>query len=77
MTFKEFKEWCNYRAQDGCWGLIEATTCIAIIEDMRSIPFWRFRERKEKWKQIEPELVSKIVDPTNKKIEEYKKGKGK
>ena len=28
MKFKEFAKWCNERACDGCWGMLEAMACI-------------------------------------------------
>lgn len=28
MKFKEFVNWCNERACDGCWGMLEAIACI-------------------------------------------------
>lgn len=31
MTFKQFEAWCNQRACDACWGMLEAMTCIDII----------------------------------------------
>lgn len=67
MTFKEFREWCNDRACDGCWGMDAATICIAIIEEIKNKPFWK---RKKEWKKLEDEVVTKIVNPINKKIEE-------
>lgn len=67
MTFKEFVIWCNERACDGCWGMNEATICIAIISEIKNKPFWK---RKKEWKKFEDEVVTKIVNPINKKIEE-------
>ena len=34
MTFKEFVEWCNDRACDGCWGMIESMVCMDIISSI-------------------------------------------
>lgn len=65
MKFKEFVEWCNYRACDGCWGMNEAMICIALIQDIRKKPFWK---RNKEWKKMEDEIVTKIVEPINKKI---------
>lgn len=67
MTFKEFVIWCNERACDGCWGMNEAMICIAIMAEVKNKPFWK---RKKKWKMIEDEVVNKIVNPINEKIEE-------
>lgn len=66
MTFKEFVAWCNERACDGCWGLIEATLCIDIVQDVRRKPFWR---REKYWHEThEEQVVHQIVYPTNQKI---------
>ena len=67
MTFKEFVIWCNERACDGCWGMNEAMICIAITSEIKNKPFWK---RKKEWKKFEDEVVTKIVNPINKKIEE-------
>lgn len=67
MKYRKFENWCNERAQDGCWGMKEAIICIGIIEDINNTPFW---ERKKKWKELENEVVSTIVEPINKKIKE-------
>lgn len=34
MKFKEFVNWCNERACDGCWGMLEAIACI----NLRALP---------------------------------------
>ena len=65
MTFKEFKNWCNYRAMDGCWSMNTARLCIYILEDIRKTPFWR---RKKRWKIIANEVEEEIVNPINEKI---------
>ena len=67
MTFKEFVEWCNDRAGDGCWGMIEAMTCIDIISNIRKLPFWK---RKKEWMEKEQQILDEIVNPINRKIQE-------
>ena len=67
MTYKEFLQWCNDRACDGCWGMLTAMVCIDIIEQMKSTPFWK---RKKKWKEYEQKVVTELVNPTNEKIRE-------
>ena len=70
MTYKEFKEWCNDRAADGCWGLNEAKHCIAIYDDIRdNFHFW---QREKRWRELEPYIVEKIINPTNALIEKYR-----
>ena len=34
MKFKEFTNWCNERACDGCWGMLEAIACINLINEV-------------------------------------------
>lgn len=70
MTFKEFVEWCNERACDGCWGMIEAMACMDIVSNIRKLPFWK---RKKAWKEKEQQVLDEIVNPINRKIEEMNK----
>ena len=70
MTYKEFKEWCNDRAADGCWGMTTAMVCIDIIGKINRLPFWK---RNRIWKEdYESDVVEGIVEPINKKIREVK-----
>lgn len=71
MKYKEFYNWCNDRCFDGCWGMTEAIICCNCIEDIQSLPFWK---RNKRWNEVSKEIVALIVEPTNKKIEEYKNG---
>ena len=48
MKFKEFVNWCNERACDGCWGMSEAITCIGIMNEVKEKPFWK---REKYWKE--------------------------
>lgn len=70
MTYKEFKEWCNERACDGLWGFNTVITVINVLEEVKLSPFWK---REKVWQKINKEhkIVEKIVEPTNRKIEEY------
>ena len=67
MTFKEFVEWCNNRACDGLWGIIESMVCIDIISSIRKLPFWK---RKKAWIEKEKQVLDEIVNPINRKIQE-------
>lgn len=71
MKYKDFYNWCNERCFDGCWGLTEAIICCNCIKDIQSRPFWR---RNKRWQEVGDEIVTKIVEPTNIKIKEYKDG---
>ena len=47
MKFREFVSWCNQRAADGCWGMLEAMVCVDIIETVRKGRFClRFPEEQ-------------------------------
>lgn len=66
MTYKEFVAWCNKRACDGCWSPITAMYCIAIMNEVNSVPIWK---RKKVWNIYKDFVTNEIV----KKIEEYLK----
>ena len=70
MTYKQFRQWCNERACDGCWGHDTAVCCIRILDDMQKIPFWR---RKKTWKKIETRVLYAVVNPVNQKIQEMRR----
>lgn len=70
MTWREFQQWCNERACDGCWGYTEAKICIDVITRIRKLPFWH---RKKAWKKVEQLMLNKIIIPTNQKIEEVRR----
>ena len=66
MTFKEFVEWCNKRACDGCWGMITAMSCIDLIKTVKKVPFWK---REKYWKmEYEKRVLDEIVNPINEKM---------
>lgn len=68
MKFKEFVGWCSDRACDGCWGMIEALTCIDLIKTVKKKPFWK---RERFWKEeYERQVLDEIVDPINSMIKE-------
>lgn len=65
MTFKEFTRWCNERACDGCWGMIEAMACIDIASHINKMKFWK---REKYWQsEYESRILNEIVNPTNSK----------
>ncbi len=71
MKFKEFVNWCNCRAADGCWGMETAIICIDIIGTIRKLPLWR---REKEWQSVNNvlKIVENVVEPTNRKIQEIK-----
>lgn len=70
MKFKEFSEWCNNRACDGCWGMKEAIMCSNICKEIYKLPFWK---REKAWKDLyENFITTNVVIPINNKIKESK-----
>lgn len=68
MKFKEFEAWCNQRACDGCWGMLEAMTCIDILGTVRKKWFWK---RERFWQEkYAADVMEQIVNPIEKKIAE-------
>ena len=68
MTFKQFDAWCNERACDGCWGMLEAMVCIDLIGKMRKITFWK---REKVWREkYEKQALDEIVNQIEEKIKE-------
>lgn len=66
MTFKQFNAWCNDRACDGCWGMLEAMACLDINSKIRDVPFWK---REKLWKkEYKEKVLQEIVNPINDKI---------
>ena len=37
MSYEEFKKWCNDRACDGRWSMLEAMACLQVIKEIDSI----------------------------------------
>nr|DAE33717.1 MAG TPA: hypothetical protein [Bacteriophage sp.] len=75
MKFKEFVNWCNERACDGCWGMLEAMVCIDLMDEIRKIQFWK---REKFWKEnYEQQVLEEIINPIEKKLEEMSKKCGK
>lgn len=69
MKFKEFYKWCNERVHDGYWGLFEAIHCIDCVAEINKKPFWK---REKCWQNYpDKDGLIKIVNETNKKIEDY------
>ena len=73
MKFKEFTNWCNERARDGCWGMPEAIACIKLINEIMKIQFWK---REKIWKEnYEQQVLEEIINPIEKKLEEIQNDK--
>lgn len=67
MTWKQFQQWCNERACDGCWGYQEAVLCIDVLKMIRQLPFWK---RAKVWKMVECKMMVEVITPINQKIKE-------
>ena len=67
MTFKEFSDWCNERACDGCWGMQTAIFCINVMNEVNKQVFWK---KEKKWQELNADdcIVKGIVEPINQKI---------
>ena len=72
MTFKQFSHWCNERACDGLWGMLDALVCIDIHNEINKHPFWK---REKVWReQYLGKVMTEIINPIEKKISEMLKG---
>lgn len=63
MTYKEFTAYCNERACDGQWGMIEALNCLALTSHINAIKvtgFFKKRKtelaREEAWQKVIAEI---------------------
>lgn len=69
MKFKEFKDWCNQRACDGCWSRETAIYCIALYNTVQAFPFWK---REKMWRErYEKDTVEKVVNVIEAKMKEF------
>ncbi len=64
MNFKEFVAWCNDRAADGRWDMVEAICCCDAASKIYKQPFWK---REKVWQKQYKDDVMPIVEATNKK----------
>lgn len=62
MTYKQFGEWCNARAADGCWSLDIAILCCEIYSKVLKLSFFK---RRKKLKEEIPKGCQDIVDAIN------------
>ena len=66
MKYKEFVNWCNQRACDGCWSMKTAIYCIGVCETINEEHFWK---REKIWREQYGEYVGEIelVEASNSK----------
>ena len=62
MTYKQFGNWCNKRAADGCWPLSIALTCCEEYSKVLKLSFFK---RRKKLKENIPEEFEEIVEVIN------------
>lgn len=60
ISYREFSEWCNMRACDGRWSMVDAIVCISIINEVNSIQslFKRNKKREERWDKLKYEKLN-------------------
>lgn len=69
MKYKEFINWCNQRACDGCWSAGTALYCIEICKTINAEHFWK---REKIWrKKYEADVVKGIVEVINEERRKY------
>lgn len=72
MRYKQFVDWCNCRAADGCWGINEAIICIDVMKTVDTFPFFI---RDKVWHTYhEDYILQNIVTPIDEKISKLLKG---
>lgn len=79
MKYTEFKEWCNERACDGCWGSRNiAISFINIIDTINStsrskFPLFRKKYKEKIWQGFNSEFhIDELIAKLNSEINDYK-----
>lgn len=67
MKYKEFLDWCNLRASDGCWSMGTAIFCSRIISNINALPFWK---REKEWQKIRDDVERDVVSVIDEKIKQ-------
>ena len=57
MTFKQFNQWCNERACDGCWGMNDAIFCIELMDTMKK---FRFGKETKSGRRLNPKCFIRL-----------------
>lgn len=73
MKFKEFVNWCNERACDGCWGTLTAINCSSIsCSDCRTLQIlWldeEYEEPEVDWSNVPVDTLIRVKEN---KIDEW------
>lgn len=65
MSYQEFRDYCNDRACDGQWSMLEAMACLDIIKKIDSIKVKGFfnkkktlKAREQAWKNYNFKTIS-------------------
>ena len=69
MKYKEFSDWCNQRACDGCWSMKTAIYCIDLCSYINSFAPWK---REKIWRNnYEDMIVKNVVNVIDEKIKKF------
>jgi len=53
MSYKKFNDYCNDRACDGRWGMLEAIACVGMIREIEDAVkgklFFKGKAREKAW----------------------------
>lgn len=60
MSCEEFYEFCNDRACDGKWSVVEALVCLDIVDKLNNVKVKGFFFKKKKLKKAREEKWQKI-----------------
>lgn len=69
MKYKDFVRWCNQRAGDGCWDYATCLICIAIMNEVKSVPF---RKRGKLWRKVRADVEEKAVKPIEERLKKLR-----
>lgn len=63
MSYKEFSNWCEERACDGRWSMMDAIACSEMIREIEIVvkgKIFKNKARENEWKNLKAKY-SKIV----------------
>ena len=67
MTYREFSDWCNRRAADGCWSSETAVFCLWVLKEIENQHFWK---KSRKWQELNAKysIQDNVINPINNKM---------
>lgn len=69
MEYKDFVRWCNQRACDGCWDYATCLVCIAIMNEIESVPLCK---RNKLWREVRADVEEKAVKPIEERLKKLR-----